>query len=57
MLTPILKEVYDEIFEKEETSHLMGIGVIKLIFKKRGDKNDLKNYSYNYKNYNFTKHY
>lgn len=44
VLTPILKEVYDEIFEKEETSHLMGIGVIKLIFKKRGDKNDLKNY-------------
>lgn len=44
VLTPILKEVYDEIFKKEETSHLMGIGVIKLIFKKRGDKNDLKNY-------------
>ncbi len=39
VLTPILKEVYDEIFKREETSNFMRIGVIKLIYKKR-DKND-----------------
>ncbi|MGL6064844.1 MAG: RNA-directed DNA polymerase, partial [Fusobacteriaceae bacterium] len=44
VLAPILKEVYDEVFKREETSNFMGIGVIKLIYKKRGDKNDLKNY-------------
>ncbi len=35
-LTPILKKVYDEIFKKDETSHFMGIGVVKLIYKKKG---------------------
>ncbi len=43
-LTPILKKVYDEIFKKDETSHFMGIGVVKLIYKKKGDIADLKNY-------------
>ncbi len=33
VLIPILKEVYDEIFKREETSNSMGIGVIKLIRK------------------------
>lgn len=44
ILVPILKEVYDEIFKKEELSERMKIGMIKTIYKKRGNPNDLKNY-------------
>lgn len=44
VLIPILKEVYDEIFKREETRNFMGIGIIKLIYKKRGDRNDKRNY-------------
>ncbi len=44
MLVPVLKEVYDEIFKKGELSEKMKIGMIKLIYKKRGNANDLKNY-------------
>lgn len=44
VLTPILKDVYDEIFKKEETSYFMGIGLVKLIYKRKGDIADLKNY-------------
>ncbi len=43
MLVPVLKEVYDEIFKKGELSEKMKIGMIKLIYKKRGNANDLKN--------------
>ncbi len=44
MLVPVLKEVYDEIFKKGELSEKIKIGMIKLIYKKRGNANDLKNY-------------
>ncbi len=43
-LTPILKEVYEEIYERGQASQLMRVGMVKLIFKKRGDSADLKNY-------------
>ncbi len=44
MLTPILKDVYEEIFKKEEMSNFMGIGLIRLIYKRKGDCKELKNY-------------
>ena len=43
-LTSILKEVYEDIFKKEEMNQRMGMGLIKLIYKRKGDKVDLKNY-------------
>lgn len=43
-IVPILKEVYDEIFKKEELSERMKIGMIKMIYKKRGNPSDLKNH-------------
>ncbi len=44
MLVPVLKEVCEEIFKKGELSEKMKIGMIKLIYKKRGNVNDLNNY-------------
>lgn len=44
VLIPILKEVYEDIFKRDEMSNFMGIGLIKLIYKKRGDIKDLRNY-------------
>ncbi len=43
-LTPVLKEIYKAIYDKGEASQLMRVGMVKLIFKKRGDSADLKNY-------------
>ncbi len=43
-LTGILKEVYEEILKKEEMNQRMGMGLIKLIYKRKGEKVDLKNY-------------
>lgn len=40
MLSPILKEVYEEIFKRAKSSNFMGTRVIKLIYKIRGDRND-----------------
>ncbi len=44
ILTGILKEVYEEIFKKEEMNQRMGMGLIKLIYKRKGEKVDVKNY-------------
>lgn len=44
MLIPILKDVYEEIFKNEEMSNFMGIGLIRLIYKRKGDCKELKNY-------------
>lgn len=44
ILIPFLKEIYKTIYDKGEASQLMRIGMVKLIFKKRGDSTDLKNY-------------
>uniref|UniRef100_A0A671PCM7 Reverse transcriptase domain-containing protein n=1 Tax=Sinocyclocheilus anshuiensis TaxID=1608454 RepID=A0A671PCM7_9TELE len=43
-LTSILKEVFDEIFRKGEMNQRMGMGLMKLIYKRKGDKVELKNY-------------
>lgn len=44
MLTSILKEVYDEIFNKGQMNLRMGMGLMKTIYKKKGEKTELKNY-------------
>lgn len=44
VLTTILKEVFDEIFRKGEMNERMGMGLMKLIYKRKGDKVELKNY-------------
>ncbi len=44
MLTTNFKDVYEEIFKKEEMSNFMGIGLIRLIYKRKGDCKELKNY-------------
>ena len=44
ILTKILKGIFKEIFEKEEVNERMGMGITKLIYKKKGEKVDLKNY-------------
>lgn len=44
ILTGILKEVYEEIFKEGELNVRMGMGLMKLIYKRKGRKNDLKNY-------------
>nr|BAC82613.1 pol-like protein [Danio rerio] len=44
ILSSILKEVYDEIFENGEINKRMGMGLMKVIYKGKGDKVDLKNY-------------
>lgn len=36
--------MYDEIFEKEEINQTMGMGLVKIIFKRKGDREDFKNY-------------
>jgi len=38
ILTNILREVYEEIFEKGEMMVRMGMGLMKLIYKKKGEK-------------------
>lgn len=43
-LTGILKEVYVEVFKKGELNQRMGMGLIKLIYKRKGERTDLKNY-------------
>lgn len=43
-LVPILKRVYDEVFRTQELCESMKIGVIKLVYKKHGDRAILKNY-------------
>ncbi len=42
MLIPILKDVYEEIFKKEEMSNFMGIGLIRLIYKRKGDCKEIE---------------
>lgn len=37
-------DVYKEIFEKGEMMLRMGMGLMKLIYKKKGEKTELKNY-------------
>ncbi len=43
-LTSILKEVYVDVFKKGELNQRMGMGLMKLIYKRKGEKTDLKNY-------------
>lgn len=43
-ISKILKEVYDEIFKKKELDQRMSMGLMKLIYKRKGDKKSLKNY-------------
>lgn len=44
VLTVILKEVYDDVFMKRQMNLRMSMGLMKVIYKKKGDKADLKNY-------------
>lgn len=44
VLISILKEVYDEIFKKGQMNLRMGMGLMKIIYKKKGEKTELKNY-------------
>lgn len=44
VLAPILKDIFEVIYEKKEATQLMRIGLVKLIYKKKGGKNDLINY-------------
>jgi hypothetical protein len=44
ILIEILKEVFREIFKEEEMNERMGMGLMKLIYKKKGELTDLKNY-------------
>ncbi len=43
-LTSILKEVYEDVFKKGELNQRMGMGLMKLIYKRKGEETDLKNY-------------
>ncbi|MGL5640599.1 MAG: RNA-directed DNA polymerase, partial [Mycoplasmoidaceae bacterium] len=43
-ISKILKEVYNEIFKKKELDQRMSMGLMKLIYKRKGDKKSLKNY-------------
>lgn len=40
----ILKEIYEQIFEKGELYQMMGMGLMKIIYKGKGDKTVLKNF-------------
>lgn len=44
ILTPILYEIYSVIFKKEQLCESMKKGMIKIIYKNKGDKEELKNY-------------
>lgn len=44
ILTNVLMDVYEEIFKKGEMMLRMGMGLMKLIYKKKGEKTELKNY-------------
>ncbi len=39
----ILKEIYDDVFREEGINPRMGLGLMKIIYKKKGDKTNLKN--------------
>lgn len=41
-LIPVLKAIYEEIFKDGGLSETMKTGMIKLVYKKKGDKADLK---------------
>lgn len=43
-LSSILKELYEEIFREGELDQRMGMGLMKIIYKRRGEKTELKNY-------------
>lgn len=40
----ILNEIFEEVFKKERVSPRMGLGLMKIIYKKKGDKTELKNF-------------
>ncbi len=40
-LVPILKYVFEEMFKKEVLSEKMKIGMLKMIYKRRGNPKDL----------------
>lgn len=44
VLVKILKEVFKDTFEKEEINERTRMGLMKLIYKRKGEKVDLKNY-------------
>lgn len=44
ILCPILHEIYINVLKKGELTQSMKKGVVKIIYKKKGDKGDLKNY-------------
>lgn len=43
-ISTILKEVYDQVFEKGELYQMMGMGLMKIIYKGKGDKTVLNNF-------------
>jgi hypothetical protein len=43
-ISEILKEVYQEIFKKGEIDQRMSMGLMKLIYKRKGSKNNLSNF-------------
>ncbi len=43
-LSVILKEIYDDVFREEGVNSRMGLGLMKIIYKKKGDKTNLKNF-------------
>ncbi len=40
----ILKEIYDDVFREGGINPRMGLGLMKIIYKKKGDKTNLKNF-------------
>lgn len=44
VLCPILNELYTDIFRKGNLTNSMKKGMVKIIYKRKGDKGDLKNY-------------
>ncbi len=44
VLCPILNELYIDIFRKGNLTNSMKKGMVKIIYKRKGDKRDLKNY-------------
>lgn len=44
VLCPVLFRIYEYFFNKEQLTNSMKRGMIKIIYKKKGDKGDLKNY-------------
>lgn len=43
-ISTILKEIYEAVLKKERVHPRMGLGLMKIFYKKKGDKTELKNF-------------